>query len=322
MNLGGWKVWIRVVIGCSLLLALLVLADWRQGLDKLLEVNWGWALLAALLIPVTLYISTWKWQLFVAALGLSSNRWQLLRYYWAGFFFNNFLPSNVGGDISRLALLRRTRRLAEFAASILVERLVGLAILLLLAIVGLVLRPHYFDFPGLLPLLWIICTVGLVGFVGLYLAGNSLAACIEKHPFDETSWTGSMLAKFRKVVRAMLVFKRHPKVLVSGLVLSLAFYAVTACYYRLLFFALGLNVAFSDIWFIFPLVMLVGLIPISFNAVGIAEGAFVLFFCKVGLAPGEALAAAFLSRILGLAVSAAGGILYLFELTESPGGIN
>lgn len=317
---GGWKAWLRIGVGGVLLAALFVLADGRQGLDRLLEVKGGWTLLAALLFPVTLYLSAWKWQLFVAAQGLAASRWQLFRYYWIGFFFNNFLPSSVGGDITRLALFRHTRQLAEFAASILAERLAGVVVLLMLAMAGLLWRPHYFDFSGLLPLFWLACAGGLACLAGLYLAGGSMVAWLEKRSLDETSWGGLVLAKVRKVARAMLTFNGRPKVLAAGLGLSLVFYAVTALYYQLLFVALGLHVSLADIWFIFPLITLAGLIPVSFNALGVAEGAFVLFFCQAGLTPGEALAAAILSRMLGLAVSAVGGVIYLFERADAPAG--
>jgi uncharacterized protein (TIRG00374 family) len=245
------------------------------------------------------------------------DRWRLCRYYWIGFFFNNFLPSSVGGDVTRLALFRRTGRLAEIAASILAERLSGIVVLLGLAVMGLSLRSHYFDFPGLLPLFWLISLGGLVFLLGLYLAGRSLSNWLESRSFDEATWSGLILSKLRKVVRAMLVIKGHAGVLTAGLAFSLVFYVVTALYYHLLFVALGLEVSFSDIWFIFPIITLAGLIPVSFNALGITEGAFVLFFSQAGLAPGEALAAAILSRMLGLVVSAVGGLLYLFERTDS-----
>jgi len=51
----------------------------------------------------------------------------VLGYTFVGYFFNNFLPGNVGGDVMRgYGLARYTERTAEAALSVVVDRIVGL----------------------------------------------------------------------------------------------------------------------------------------------------------------------------------------------------
>ena len=51
----------------------------------------------------------------------------VLRFIFVGFFFNNFLPANVGGDVMRgFSLARYTDRGADAAVSVIVDRVIGL----------------------------------------------------------------------------------------------------------------------------------------------------------------------------------------------------
>ena len=59
--------------------------------------------------------------------------WPLLRAYWIGTFLNNYLPSSVGGDFVRMLTLGPLAPMAPVAASVLVERMTGIAALGLLA---------------------------------------------------------------------------------------------------------------------------------------------------------------------------------------------
>jgi hypothetical protein len=55
------------------------------------------------------------------------------------------------------------------------------------------------------------------------------------------------------------------------------------------------------------------LVPISFNGLGLQEGAFMLFFGAVGVEPTQAFVLAIGPRISLLVFSLIGGIVYLAE---------
>ena len=60
-----------------------------------------------------------------------------------------------------------------------------------------------------------------------------------------------------------------------------------------------------------PLIPLISLLPVTANGLGIAEGAFVLFYTQMGVAPDQAFAAALLRRLLTIATAVPGGLLWL-----------
>ena len=69
----------------------------------------NWILLAASLHVIGLLISAYRWQLLLSTQEVHAPLWQLLQSYLIGGFFNNFLPTRVGGDVYRMADSRKYR---------------------------------------------------------------------------------------------------------------------------------------------------------------------------------------------------------------------
>jgi hypothetical protein len=77
--------------------------------------------------------------------------------------------------------------------------------------------------------------------------------------------------------------------------------------------AAGIPVSFVATLLIVPLASFLILVPISFNGLGIQEGAFMLFFGAVGVEPTQAFVLAIGPRISLLVFSLIGGLVYLAE---------
>ena len=60
-----------------------------------------------------------------------------------------------------------------------------------------------------------------------------------------------------------------------------------------------------------PLVPLVGMLPVTANGLGLAEGAFVLFYTQMGVPADQAFAAALLRRLVTIGVSLPGCAMWL-----------
>src|SRR5207249_4421846 len=100
-----------------------------------------WLAAVAVLI-VTQVVSALRWQVMGRALGFDRSVSQLTGFYFIGMYFNLLLPTSVGGDVVRAWYLDggSRRRLAAFA-SVFLDRVSGLLVLLSMACVALVLSP-------------------------------------------------------------------------------------------------------------------------------------------------------------------------------------
>jgi len=117
---------------------------------------------------------------------------RLMSYQWQAEFFNNFLPAQVGGDVARgYAVAADTRRTADAAASVVIDRFIGLLVFMLFAAVATAAmllwgRPNHVPFAPeqLLSLRLIALGSGLVALgllaVVLMLLSRRLKGLVER----------------------------------------------------------------------------------------------------------------------------------------------
>ena len=310
---GYWKFIAKLVASITLLGVLFIFVDWREGLSLLLEVDLKPLVLVFALYAIGLWLCSVKWRMLLNVHEVSVPVAKLFRFYWIGAFISNFLPSTVGGDFSRLTFLRSTNRLAEVAASIVLERMTGMFMLIVFSGFSLSLRAHYFGDSFLLLVLWLIFGLSLGALLVSFIYNRNIVVWLGQLSLDENGFTCKFLVKAKKVLVALLFCQEQKLVLFNCLALSFVFYCLSFLGQQLIFFSLGLSVPFTEIMFILPLVSLISFVPISLNSIGLTESAFVFFFVQAGMQPSEALAAALLGRILTVLFSSFGGILLLIE---------
>jgi uncharacterized membrane protein YbhN (UPF0104 family) len=101
---------------------------------QIVHANKPLLLLGAACYTLAVAVSALKWGVLLHAAGIDLPRSRLLAYQWMAEFFNNFLPAQVGGDVMRgYAVAVDTRRKADAAASVVIDRFIGLMIFMLFA---------------------------------------------------------------------------------------------------------------------------------------------------------------------------------------------
>jgi uncharacterized protein (TIRG00374 family) len=310
------KSWLKFVIGLILIAIILNFVDWHKTIEVLAATDATLTLLAIAILSVNMLISTWKWQILLRSHGLIVSLHEALRAYWVGSFCNNFLPSNVGGDVVRMVMLRRLGRSAEVAASIVLERVTGLVILFILSAIGLAMRPAYFDTGGALFLLWLMVAGGIALFSALTTLSRSLNRALLSARMAKVTTVQLFLAKLGKLSTAIEHYRSDTRAVALNLLLSIPFYVIIMIFQFLILLAVGADVPFLDVAAIAPIIPLVSLIPASMNGLGVAEGAFILFYTQAGVLPEQALAAAVLRRVLSLLVSLVGGVYWSSDRAE------
>ncbi|MCA9753741.1 MAG: flippase-like domain-containing protein, partial [Gemmatimonadetes bacterium] len=124
---------LRWSLGVAALAFLLWRVDLGSALATVREADPRWlaAALAAQLAAKTCWVL--RWRRLLAATGHPRGAGSLLRLILLGLFFNNFLPTSVGGDVARgVGLARDGVPKALAAASVVADRLVGVVALALL----------------------------------------------------------------------------------------------------------------------------------------------------------------------------------------------
>lgn len=305
-----WRTLLRglQIIGtAALVLLLLRQLDWGALALLPARAHWGWLAVAALVLGLAHMLNIARWRSYI---GPDAPGWALLTaIYGAGLFSNNFLPTGVGGDAVRAVLLGQHITMPRALFSVAVDRVVGLAALLVLLPPGLLL--------GLPPGLSASTADALeqralpVLLLGLVALGLGLLA-----------WYG--LPGLRRTAQglaeqplALLRSANWPpderrRILALGYALSALGQVCIAVAYYATMAGLGLPAdAGAAIWLACS-GALVLLVPITINGLGLMESSFVVVLGAYGIAATPAVAVALVSRALLLLFSLAGGLLSVY----------
>jgi uncharacterized protein (TIRG00374 family) len=106
---------------------------------------------------------------------------------------------------------------------------------------------------------------------------------------------------------------RNRGAIMRALALSVPFYATVVLAQYCCLRAVGGRVPLEYALLFGASIQLMAVLPISINGLGVSEGAFVALYAALGMPPSTAFAAAIMRRLVDLANSAIGGLLWLTD---------
>jgi hypothetical protein len=282
-------------------LGLMALVFYKLDLSEFVGLMRGARLLyitaAVALIIGDLVLGAYRWQRLLRALGISVPLSTLTASYFVGLFFNNFLPTSMGGDVVRIYdVARYSRQLSASAASVVAERALSALAQGLIALVGLALGYEVTKrFAGEIAAIFAVLCLVLVAL----LLGDH--------------WGRKISLLRGRVMEALgsISFCLRDKSLALWVVfVSLFFHAVIVLINYAIFLALGADVSLAYCFLVIPIILFITLLPVSINGLGIREWAYIYFFGRLGLSMAEAVAASLLFFILLILVSLIGGVIF------------
>jgi uncharacterized membrane protein YbhN (UPF0104 family) len=307
---------VRVLFKLTVSVILLWFLFSRIDLEKLWagtrSASVSWLIAALIIYAVTVVASVWRWQLLLNAQNVHVATNRLAGSYLVALFFNNFLPSNIGGDVIRIrdtAPQAGSKTLAT--AVVLVDRGLGLMGLVLVAACGASLAAGGAT-GGALP-------IGPAWLWGGFLCGAALSAPAVLAP----AGFGRMLQPLRvfhpdwidnrieKLTGVLSRFRDRPTALAGCFGGAVFVQAGTVAYY--LAAANGLHIAIGpwDLAVIVPISFLLQMAPVSINGFGVREAAFSLYFSRLRLPLESALLVSLVPTMLVMFFSLSGAAVYV-----------
>lgn len=276
-----------------------------------------------------LMVSCWKWRTLLALQGHLLPFFSLIRIYLIGYFYTNLLPSSIGGDVVRSFYTgRRIGSQGHAAVSVFLERFTGILLLLVLVILAPLLRPGQYSHP----LIWgpslaaagLLCLIIWLAFSaapeetlrrveGVLQATLTHLPLPGKKPLLKTlSALFKALRSFEVTLRSALgVLRNDRKALLTVIWTTLFFYFLTWVNVYFAFMTFAVRPPFWEMASVIPSLMLIFLIPISLGNLGLAEGAYVVYFRLIGLDPSAALIMGLFLRFKLIVIGICGLVSYL-----------
>jgi len=274
--------------------------DFGEALDVMLRAS-PWLLLAALAMQtLSTLFAAWRWGLIMRALGFERPMDFWLRVYFIGSWFNQALPSSIGGDAMRVLEVGRTGyRKRHALAGVFVDRAVGVFGLLLLNLVAINLLPS--DFPN-----WLTHLVNLIALAG---CGGFLAMILLRHLPGLDRYR--ILAPVDHLAQQVHRLYARPARLLGHSLLSIASHLCSIAAVWLIARGTGMGLDLYHFLIAMPPVFLLTFVPISLAGWGIREGAMVGIFMLVGADKDHILAVSILYGLTLIISSLPGGLFWL-----------
>lgn len=253
-----------------------------------------------------------RWEMLLKAAGIRLPLKRVIISFAGGTFFNLFLPSTIGGDLTRsIDLAAHTQKPKEVLATVFMDRLSGY--------MGLVIVALFFSFIGwdfikndrsiLLALFLIVL---LLAGVLTVLFNTFLYAKINKLLNSPTA------GKVREVLKGLHheihIFRHRRKSLLYNLIISVLVQAVYPVSFYLIALSLGVKINIIYFFILIPIIGAISLLPISIGGLGVRENMTVLFFAKAGMCQALALSMSLLAFFFILINAAAGGLIYVLTV--------
>jgi uncharacterized membrane protein YbhN (UPF0104 family) len=280
--------------------------DLGAAKDQLGRIPGATFALAVALIAANVVAGAARWRVLLRAYGATQipRFASLVRLYFVAFFYNNYLPGAVAGDVAR-GVVTRDAFSGEGAtgalAVVLVERALGLFGLFALLAAGLVATTGELDRGTL----WWWTLLGSAGSFAL-VAAIPLARKIGPRLPTGSGPLGKITA-----IASKLPALRDPRAFVVAVGLSVATQALVAAAGWILLAALA-PISLAGSLLVVPLAAATAFLPITVGGAGVREGVYVALCGQLfGMPRADALAASLALWLAHLAVGAAGGLAQL-----------
>ena len=263
-----------------------------------------WLLLAAFLVLLQVFIGAFRWQAVLKIYGDPLEYSQVFRFFYIGAFFNQALPSSVGGDAIRsYRAYKAGMGLGAAVGSVFLDRIATVLALVILVSVAVPFVAG--SMSGNVETL----KLSVMALLFVAVGGTIFLMFLDRMPekLNRFRWVGSMAA-FAGDVRKVF--------LTPSIAGPLMFWAVLghinlSIMVWVLSIGIGVDINLVDCLALFPLVLLIQTLPISIAGWGVREGAMVEVFAMVGVSAGGALAVSLLFGIIAAIMSIPGGWLWI-----------
>ncbi len=300
--------WIlKIGVSAGLLYILFARIDLAKLWELMRGASLGWIAVALAIYFVMLLVATWRWRILLQAQHVQVRFGTLLNSYLAATFANNFLPSNIGGDVIRIRDTARPAGSKTLAAAVvLADRFVGVLGLAFVAASGSALAAQHSDAIG--GLFWGGLLLALVASVLALARPDFIATLARPLRVFHAEWVDW---RIETITGALHRFRRAPASLGIGFLASIGVQGLLVLFYAAVATALHLAVPIGHMAVLVPLSSLVQMAPVSLNGHGVRETTFVGYLTRIGVQRESAFALSIIGGGLIVLFSMSGAAAYL-----------
>jgi uncharacterized protein (TIRG00374 family) len=299
---------------------------WSDLIDTFSRLNILFFLLALVIFMAGQVLVGFRWWLLLRSQDIHIGFWPAVKLHYLGLFYNNFMPSSVGGDLVRAwYVTKHSHRRFESALSVFVDRAIGLVSTFVIAGVfyflflrgrgltqqmkgsggggGAVARLAQYK---LYIILLLLCLLAALVAIALSASGRRML----RRTFTKALQLAAKLA--RKFRDAAVLYCKSPFTILAVFLLTLAMQMFTITGFYMLGRNLGIEAGIKYFFVFFTLTWVIGALPVSIGGAGVVEGSlYYLFVTFAEVAPAPAMGIALCQRAVWMIASLPGALVHI-----------
>lgn len=293
---------VKAMVTAGLIWLVLRGVDFGAALERTAGLSASAAIISVALLMLHCFVAGWRWRMIMRLFGPTLPLPASIRLFFEGYFFNNALPSTIGGDGVRIYRANRLGLpLSASVNGVLLDRVTGLTGLFILVAAGQPLLYARVEEPAT-----------RLAFAAILLAGiGGIAAMILARHIPERLLPKRMRGPIHQLSAATRAAYLRPAVSLPVLGLSVAVHGLIVMSVHVIAVGLGLNVGLFESLVLVPAVILLSTIPVSIGGWGLREGLMVVALGLAGVPADAALSVSILFGLAQIAAGLPGGALWL-----------
>jgi uncharacterized membrane protein YbhN (UPF0104 family) len=271
--------------------------------ERLNRLEPAWLLLAVGLMASQQLLLSARWRQIAISCGTDMGFAGTLQINFIAAFFNQVLPSTVGGDGVRIWFAaRRGAGWANATYSVLLDRIFGVFVLALVVAACLPWTLQLIREPVPRAVLLVLACGAIAGPLLVLLAGTHFDRWLRRWAI--TRHVAAAAEAAAKICRSL----RSAAIVVGcSIMIHLLTVSVAWCCAK----AVAAPVGFTHILFLMPPVLLIATVPISIAGWGVRESSMMAAFAYAGLAESDGLTLSILFGAVSLVIGMIGGIVWI-----------
>ncbi|MCX5685895.1 MAG: lysylphosphatidylglycerol synthase transmembrane domain-containing protein [Candidatus Omnitrophica bacterium] len=297
---------LRTFVSVSLIVILLYIMKGKYGqiLRALKGTHIGFFALALIVFSCAISLGSYRLKLIIeAGENIRIKFLEALSLTYIGYFFNNFLPTSIGGDVVKAYYLAKksSDKMGSYT-SVFIDRVIGLVTMIFMAAVALLFVPGKIVDERVRRMIYVITAIAVMGI--LFLMNKNFARKFSAllyfvRPVEE---------KLKNAYNAIHVYKHHTKLLVQSLAISVVSQLCFFASIGILALSIGVGIPALEILLRMPIISAMSMLP-SINGLGLREGSTVLLFGPL-IGRENAFAVSILWLFILFIMSVLGGLIY------------
>jgi uncharacterized protein (TIRG00374 family) len=304
---------LRIIISAGLITYLIIFKsgfkDFGNFIDILKTINVPLLVASASIHIFGVWISALRWQILLKTQKIRISQGYLSSSFLIGSFFNNLLPTSIGGDIYRTIDIANRAKISigKSASVIVIDRFSGVISAATYAIIALLLG---FRTIGKTSYVIPVIIFFAVCIILLFIILNPSILRLNR-VIDRIKFLLKIREKLKEVYHTFQSFKKYKMALIEAILCSFALQFGVIGNYYLAARSLGINLSFASFIFIVPIVSTIAMLPISIGGTGLRENSLVFLLVALGASNDKSTVCSLLLFTMIIILGIIGAVIYM-----------